>query len=136
MGQIVMFGGSDINTLINAAVQLAAEPLHGHHPHDIRQLHLAQGAGGDPRQDQVAGALLRLRTVLLGVGRGKLELLAVEELFCVMRTAVAFRYHGVLAPNSDLQGLGGARQRCGQGGDPRVRRAGEALPQDARVMLR
>jgi hypothetical protein len=28
--------------------------------------------------------------------RGKLELLNIEELFCVIRTAVAFRYHGVI----------------------------------------
>ena len=110
----------DINTLINAAVQLAAEPLNCHNPYNLRQLHLSEGAGSHAHQDQITVAVLRLRTVLLPLCRGKLELLAVEELFCVMRTAVAFRYHGVPPPNSDLQGLSGARQRCRKSDHSRV----------------
>ena len=92
----INFGGSLLYiALINAALQSSSQPFNCYHENALWQLYITKSTRSHNRQNKVIGTVFCFRSVNLSLFRGKLELLLIEELFCILRTAVAFRYHGV-----------------------------------------
>ena len=82
--------------IVDAALQPFIATINGDHQSGMWKLHISEGAGAGAGEDKISGTLHREPGVPRYGCSGKLEFSLIEELFCVVRTLVTFRYSGVL----------------------------------------